>query len=223
MKIFLRILSILLVVAIPIVTICLGINVATRMPDVYQYEFKSTDILDSMNIDLTDDEMGEFISHFMMGRTSQFQLWTEDDDKPDPVFSNDEMAAASQLRHDLNVLTIVSMILIIPMLIAFILLRRKELNQEIRKYYCRGLLLYVILLIVAVISITLLSSAEFTIWHLTDYVVKEETTDLLPQLITEGLVRKIELASLCISGVFMGIIGYVIYKITAPKRIFSRN
>lgn len=223
MRIFLRILSILLVVALPIVTICLGINVAARMPDVYQYEFKATEVLSDVNINKTDDEMGEFISHFMVGKTSQFQLYTEDDDKPDPIFSKEEIAAADQLRHQLNILAVIGIIFLIPMVTAFVVLKRKEFDQEIRKYYSRGLLLYGILLVIGVIGNIILSSTHFTIWQLTDYVLKEDSSDILPQLITDGLVQKIEIASVCVSAVFMGIIGYAMNKITAPKRIFSRN
>lgn len=223
MKILLRILSILLVVALPIVTICLGINVAARMPDVYQYEFKATEVLGDVNINKNDDEMGEFISHFMVGKTSQFQLYTEDDDKPDPIFSKEETTAADQLRHQLNILAIIGIIFFIPMVTAFAVFKRKELDQEIRKYYNRGLLLYGILLVIGIIGNIILTTTHFTIWQLTDYVLKEDTADILPKLITDDLVRKIEIASVCVSAVLMGIIGYIMNKITAPKRIFSRN
>jgi hypothetical protein len=223
MRIITRILSIVLIVTIPTVALCIGINAAARLPDVYQYQFKSTDTLDSMGLELTNDEMGGFISGFMVGRADTFQLWTGDEEKPQAVFTEEELAAMAQIRHYINMVAIIGIALIILLISSFVMLKRKEMNRDLRKYYCRSLAAYIILLAIFVTIKIVVLSGNFTIWDLTDYVFEEGTTEILPQLITASLVKSIGRVALVISAILMAVIGYTTYKITAPKRIFSRS
>jgi hypothetical protein len=53
------------------------------------------------------------------------------------------------------------------------------------------------------------------------YVPDEK--DVLPQIITEGLRTRLFLSAPVVSTIMMAIMGYVMFKITEPRRIFSRN
>ncbi|QIB68418.1 hypothetical protein Ami103574_03395 [Aminipila butyrica] len=221
MRLLMKTLSVALTVAIPLTVFCLGANIATRMPDVYQYQFKATDSLKNIDLNKNDDEMGEFISDFMMGKEAEFQLALDDDDRPQMIFNEKEMAAAAQARKDMNVVGIIGFISLILMVVAFVMLKRYGLEKEIRKRFKWGAIIYVGLLIAYLGGFFAAAKTGHTLPDMLGYVPQEE--DILPQIITAELSRGLLLSVAAVSTVMMAILWYIMYKITEPKKIFSRS
>ena len=67
MRIVNIIITIILMVSIPVSIICLANNLTGSMPDLYQYELKSTDILTDSPIGKSEDEVAQIFADFMTG------------------------------------------------------------------------------------------------------------------------------------------------------------
>lgn len=221
MRILIKTFSIALAVTIPITSFCLGANIVTRMPDVYQYEFKATDVLKNFDLNKNDDQMGEFISDFMTGKIAKLQIIKEDDDRPQSVFTKNEMSAAANARKYMNILTAIGIMALIFMVVSFIMLKKYEFDKEIRRQFKLGAIIYGCLIVSYVAGYFIAAKTGHSLGDLLGYIPHED--DLLPQIITDGLKRRLFYSTAVVSTIIMGILGYIIYKITEPKRIFSRN
>ncbi|QHI71912.1 DUF1461 domain-containing protein [Aminipila terrae] len=221
MRILIKTFSIALAVTIPITSFCLGANIVTRMPDVYQYEFKATDVLKNFDLNKNDDQMGEFISDFMTGKIAKLQIIKEDDDRPQSVFTKNEMLAAANARKYMNILAAIGIMALIFMVVSFIMLKKYEFDKEIRRQFKLGAIIYGCLIVAYVAGYFIAAKTGHSLGDLLGYIPHED--DLLPQIITDGLKRRLFYSTAVVSTIIMGILGYIIYKITEPKRIFSRN
>ena len=221
MRILMKTLSIALAVTIPITSLCLGINIATRMPDVYQYEFKAADVLHNLDLEKDNDQMGKFISDFMIGKTAEWQIITEDEDRTQRSFNENEMMAAATARKDINIVAAIGILALILMVTSFVMLKKYDFNKEIRKRFKLGAVIYVCLIAVYIAGFLIAAKTGHSLGDMLGYKPHED--DLLPQIITGELQRGLLYSSAVVSAVIMGIFGYIIYKITEPKRIFSRN
>lgn len=221
MKILIKTLSVVLAVTIPVTSFCLGANIVTRMPDGYQYEFKATDALKHIDIDKNNDEMGEFISDFMIGKEAQFQLVVGDEDRFQPLFTESEMLAAANARKYMNVVAVVGIISLVLMVTSIIMLKKYEFNREIRKEVRVGAIIYMGWMIVYLVGFYVVNKMGYSFRDVLIYVPGEN--DLLPQIITDELMKHLYYFTAIVSTIIMAIVGYVMYKITEPKRIFSRS
>lgn len=221
MRIFIRILSAALVVTIPITVFCVGINIVTRMPDVYQYEFKATDSLKYLDVDENNDEMGKFISNFMIGKEKNFQLYVGEDDKQQPLFEESQMQAVAYGRRLLNITVVLGAVSLALMVAAFILMKKYELEKELRGRFRLSLLVYCVMVLVYAGVFWVSSKNGYSLWDALGYVPGEE--DVLIQLITDQLLNRLCYLIPVVSTVVMLITGYILHKITEPKKIFSRN
>ncbi|MBE6033218.1 MAG: DUF1461 domain-containing protein [Clostridiales bacterium] len=221
MKLLIKTLSIALAVTIPITSFCLGANIVTRMPDVYQYEFKATNLLKHFDFDKNNDEMGDFISDFMIGQIAEFQLVSGDEDRPQPVFSENEMTAAANARKYMNIVAALGILALAVMVGSFIMLKKYALDKEIRKDFKVGTIIYIGLIAVYLIGFFVAAKTGHSLSDMIGYVPDEK--DVLPQIITEGLRTRLFLSAPVVSTIMMAIMGYVMFKITEPRRIFSRN
>lgn len=221
MRILIKTLYIALAVTIPITSFCLGANIVTRMPDVYQYEFKATDILKNFDFNKNDDEMGEFISDFMIGKEAKFQLLIEDEEKPQPVFTENEISAMGNARKYVNITAAFGFISLVLMVISFIMLKKYEYDKEIRKQFKLGTIIFACLIVGYLVGFYVAAKTGHSLPDMLGYVPDEE--DILPQIMTEGLQKRLYYFTAIISTIIMAITGYTMFKITEPKRIFSRS
>jgi hypothetical protein len=74
MNIFYRILFVVIAVCIPAVSILSAFNIVFRMPDLYRYEFNRYEVASQVDLGITDDELGQFFSDFMMEKKDDFDL-----------------------------------------------------------------------------------------------------------------------------------------------------
>lgn len=221
MKILIKVLSVVLAITIPVTSFCLGANIVTRMPDGYQYEFKATNALKHIDINKNNDEMGEFISDFMIGKKAEFQLEVGDEDRFIPLFTKNEMLAAAKARKILNIVAAVGIITLALMVTSFTILKKNGLDRAIRKEFKIGVIIYIGWMTIYFGGFYIVTKTGYSLQNLLMYVPGEN--DLLPQIITEKLVNHLHLFTGVVSTIIMTIMGYVLYKMTEPKRIFSRS
>lgn len=221
MKILIRALSVALLVSIPLSAFCLGTNIVTRMPDVYQYEFKATDALKHFDLNKDNDEMGKFISDFMLGKEKEFQLMVGDEDRPQQAFNNNEIAAVERARMYINILAVIGVLAVLLVIAGLIVLKKYELDGEIRKDLKFGIMIYVALMAVYLVGFYVAVKTGHSVMDMLLYAPEEK--DLLPGIVTEGLTKRIYLSAAGVSTIIMAILGYGVHKLTEPRRMFSRN
>lgn len=221
MRILFKVISVALVVTIPITSFCVGANIVTRMPDVYQYEFKATDAQKHFDVNKSNDEMGEFISDFMIGKQKKFQIITGDEDRPQVAFNENEMNVVANARKYMNIIAGIGILAAIIMIASFIILKKYEFDKLLRKQFKLSTFIYAIVLIVYLAVFFVCVKMEYNLGNILNYTANEN--DLLPNIISESLQKRLYLSTVVVSTIIIAIIGYITYKITEPKRMFSRN
>ena len=215
-----RTLLILFMILLPVTVISLGANLTARMPDVYQYDFKSTNGLSGLGLGKDDDEMGKFISDYMFGKSEEFQI-DVGEEKSDFVFNEREMAAVRTARMYLNVLAAVGVVAMVISVAAVLVAKKKDGDKELRNYFKKGVVLYVLLTVVYVGVFFAVMSMGHSPGALVGYLPMEE--DVLPLIFTKELLAKVCLTSVVVCSVIYVLLGYLLYKLTEPKKIFSRT
>ncbi len=222
MKILLRVLAACLIVAIPVFSLTAGANLVLRMPDVYQYEFKSTDALRNIPAGMNSDEMGEFISDYMMGKTSDFQVFYGDEAKPSSLFTQEEIDAAARTRVLAGWVLAVCLLALILMLLGIFMLMKNGFGEEIRKRLKRAFMVFGGLVVAYVVVLTCGGKLlNLKLLGFLSYVPLDE--DYYSALFCQGLQTKILIMVPVISAIIMGLIVYVLHKVTEPKMIFTRQ
>jgi hypothetical protein len=102
MKVFYRIVFIIIAIGIPAVTILSALNIVFRMPDLYAFEFTRIQIADEVDLGIRDDELGRFFADFMQGKEDDFDLFTEYRDREQSVFGAVEQSNMENARKLLN-------------------------------------------------------------------------------------------------------------------------
>lgn len=219
MKILLKTLAVLMSVTIPLCTFCIGSNIILRMPDVYTYEFKSSESLDDLNLGLNDDEAGEFISDFMFGKLDTIQRTASEESKT-PLFTEEEVKAANKIRLCLNIVAGLGTVFFAISVAAIVLMKKNGLDYEIRERAVRGVWVYIGVLILYALFLTASMKMNLSLGDYMGY--KTEEDNLLPQIITISMQIKLAVAIGVVSSVVFGLAEHGIMRLTAPKKFFSR-
>ncbi len=222
--IFKRVALFLFGILLPVIAFSASNNIMLRLPDVYQYEFKSSDCLKNVDVPYNDDDMGEFISDFMIWKNQNLEIREVDLETNEAigenVFSHEEVVFAKKVRSILDkkaIILVLSLIYCISILIYAIAKWEKENIRQGLKY---GIRFFMIMLIIYLGIYMKLENSPFMVMEKLGYAISEG--DLLPQIITENMVLRLYLLVGIGAIVIMGIIWYAIRKITEPKRVFSR-
>lgn len=215
-----RTLLILFMIMLPITVVSLGANITARMPDVYQHEFKSTNGLTGLGLGKDSDEMGQFISDFMFGKSESFQI-DVGDEKHEFVFKERELKAVSTARRYLNVTAVFGVVAAVITIAAIFVAKKNEEDKELRSYFKKSISFYILFTIIYVGMFFALFPMGRSPGEIFGYIPLEE--DLLPLIFTKELLKKMCISSVVVCTVIYSLVGYVVYKLTEPKKIFSRT
>ena len=215
-----RTLLVLFVIMLPITVVSLGANLTARMPDVYQHDFKSTNGLSGLGLGMDDDEMGQFISDYMFGKTQEFQI-DRGEEKSDFVFEEKEMEAVRTARTYLNVLAVIGVVAAVFTIVAVFVAKKNDGDKELRSYFKKGVTFYVLITCIYVGAFFAVLWMGHSPGEIVGYIPMEE--DVLPLIFTKELLTKVCLTTVVVSTVIYALLGYLLYKLTEPKKIFSRT
>lgn len=219
MKILNMVLSILLLISIPITTICISNNLTTRMPDIYQFEFKASQNMDSISIEKNEDQMGEFFSEFMFGKIDVFQIEYKVGENRDVLFTENEIESMNRFRKLENVVLIVAIVSFIVSLTCYILLYKQNLKKYLRETFIKALFFYTAISGILLALTFIKPVVQFYYNYIFNYEIKEFL--VLPQLFSISLIFKMMLTTIAVSLVIMLILWYITWGITKPRRIFG--
>jgi hypothetical protein len=154
----------------------------------------------------------------MMGKEVAFSIVAEYQGKEQDIFNIYEGISMERFRIVLNESALLLGALFLLLILFVFLFLRFDLKQEIRSAYQLSFGAFSIFWITAGILLSV-RGLQRMVGRLIN--VDELGVDSLllkiatPEFVSHGLI-----AIMLLSLVFMGIIGYVIYKLTKPKRIF---
>ena len=217
MNVLMRFLYIALILCIPVTSFLIAENLVCRAPDLYNYEFTKSQVLYEIDAGVSDNEMGEFFSDFMMGKEKEF-TYIADEDRPVNLFNANESGTMKQVRYVLNVSAVIlSAAVFIGTAAAAVFFYRLQ-KEKVRMSYKWSWAVYTGMIIgfFASIYIPAVNKTVFQ-WISADGFGAES---LLLQLITPVFIRDWFIANFIISLIAMIVLGSEILRITRPKRMF---
>lgn len=219
MKIVNLVLTIIIIISTPIAIISLANNLTTRMPDLYQYEFKSTEILGELSIEKSEDEMGQFFSEFMTGKTEKFQIVYQFGDNTDNLFANNEQITMTKLKRTSDKILGLGIIALILSLISYFLLYKQNLKILLRKTFLKVSALFAVLIGIITLGAFISPVIDSVYRFMFNYEIKSFMA--LPKLLPTSFFVHSLLTTAVISIIGMLILWYFTWKITKPRRIFG--
>lgn len=219
MRIVNMILSVVLFISLPISTICLANNLAARMPDLYQYELKSTEILNELMIEQNEDELGAFFSEFMLKKTDKFQIEYQFGDNTDNLFTPEEQKTMQGFRKATDLVLWSGIGTLILAFLALFLLYKQNLKQLIRSAFFKAGILFAVLGSAVLASALIGPLLGIQYEMLFNYELKPFL--VLHQLLPVSFFRHLGEATVGLAFIGMGLLWYFIWKITKPRRIFG--
>ncbi len=218
MKIFYRILFIIIAVCIPIVTITGASNIVFRMPDLYSFEFKRVQVADEVDLGISDEELAVFFSDFMRGKEEHFDLFTEYRDREQSVFGAVEQINMENARGLLNLtLYILGGAALLTVLSCLIVLVKKK-KHELRTAFKAGIFIQTAALVASHIVMNLEPQRLF--FYQKIFPSQFGADDVLPLMLT-GAFAQISLAAVsAISFIILAVLASVIWRLTKPRRMF---
>src|SRR5665648_167043 len=221
MKILNLILAIILVISMPVSIICLANNLTTRMPDLYQYELKSTEVLSDLSVEKNEDEMGQFFSEYMLGKTQKFQIEYQFGDNTDNLFTPDEQKTMEKFKSSSNLILFTGLAALLFSLVSYFLLYKQNLKMLLRRTFSRAAVLFGAFIVAITLATFMSPLIKIQYAFLFDYEIKSFL--VLPKLLPESFFIHSALTTVGISIIIMLILWYFTWKITKPRRIFGAS
>jgi len=144
MRIFYRVLVIMIAVCIPLVSIFGALNLVYRIPDIYVYEFNSKQIAAEVDLEITDDELGTFFSDYMKGKEENFDLFAEYRDREQAVFGTGEQINMANARTILNDSLYILGGAALLVLVSYAICIAKKRKQELRVAFKGGIVVFAV-------------------------------------------------------------------------------
>ncbi len=221
MKIVNLLLTIILVISVPVSIICLTNNLTTRMPDLYQYELKSTEILKDLSVEKNEDEMGQFFSEFMLGKTQKFQINYQFGDNTDTLFTQDEQKTMEKFKSFSNTILYIGLVTLFFSLVSYFMLYKQNLKILLRRTFMKAAILFAACIGGITLATIFSPLIKKQYAFLFDYELKSFLA--LPQLLPKSFFIHSALATVVLSIIVMTILWYFTWKITKQRRIFGAS
>lgn len=222
MEKFIKFSNIFIIVFLPIASLCLSLNLVVRMPDVYQYVFKSDRQLAQLSLSVSDDEVGALISDFMFGKQVDWNIKAgEEPEEKISIFNQAEINYLKDIRLRLNITLAIGVVSLLIFILTVWRLKKREEGELIRKALKNASIVYLFIVAVLIVFFIVNSFSNFSIWinKLDHMVVSEEFYTIFTLTMLKYLYWMWIFASI----IFMVVGVYAVLKLTQPKRIFSRG
>lgn len=222
MEKFIKFSNIFIIVFLPIASLCLSLNLVVRMPDVYQYVFKSDRQLAQLSLSVSDDEVGALISDFMFGKQVDWNIKAgEEPEEKISIFNQAEINYLKDIRLRLNITLAIGVVSLLIFILTVWRLKKREEGELIRKALKNASIVYLFIVAVLIVFFIVNSFSNFSIWinKFDHMVVSEEFYTIFTLTMLKYLYWMWIFASI----IFMVVGVYAVLKLTQPKRIFSRG
>ena len=211
--------SILLVILIPLTIIVLTDNITLRMPDMYQYHFNDSEVLDEIDYYFPGTQMSsEIASYFSSFSNDKFQVYENNGIYQDPVFPHTDRLFMEKVKYILNFALGVGLLCLIAMVAIYIYLYKNGYKKALRNRCKVSFALTVALFILQGI---LISRKSIRLWIYTDIIgLKLSESTVIGVILGGQFYSTYLLFSAIIGAVLTGIMFYTSFRLTRPPRIF---
>ena len=209
MKITNRILLTAIIICLPVISVLLTENAICRMPDFYVHEFTQAQVSEKVAGDMTDEELGQFFSDFMIGKTKTFSYTVYEAEWKQALFTKQESRYMADARRILNLLTAVmagAIAITVGACIFFLSRKEKDLLRSTLKWSFGVYALVMAVLIPTFIHLGLPPS---------------EKDSAMSYLLTERFGSDWIITGVVGSAMVMIALALVIWNLSKPKRMFS--
>jgi len=218
MKVFYRIVFIIIAIGIPAVTILSALNIVFRMPDLYAFEFTRIQIADEVDIGIRDDELGRFFADFMQGKEDDFDLFTEYRDREQSVFGAVEQSNMENARKLLNLtLFYLGAAALLTVLGSVIFLVKKK-KRELRTAFKTSIFVQTVVLLASHIMINLDRQRIFFYHQI--FPNQFGADDVLPLMLSRQFAQIGLAAVSVISFILLVFLASLVWRLTKPRRMF---
>lgn len=221
MKIVNLILSVILIICIPVASICVAYNLSARLPDLYQYQFKSSEVIGALSLEMDENQLGEFFSQYMTGESDKFQIEYQFGENTDKLFTGDEQETMLKFREKADIVFLAGGIALGLALLSYFLIYKQNLKMLLRKSFNKALVLYVLLAATIFILTFVEPVIKMEYARLFPYAMKDFL--VLPQLLPLKFFVYNAWATVALSLIMMLFSWYFTWKITKPRRIFGSS
>ncbi len=215
-----KLLGILVIISVPLMIVCLSLNIVLRTPDVYQYDLRATQAIDQATVIIDEEKLVTLIGDFMIGKTDDFTLLEEVEYKPEDIFTTQDKKYMKGFRSLVDLFALIGLgMLIINVLVYFFLIRWRKKSTLMKSIKISGGLL---LLLVLFYDLTLLVTS---LWNVTwgkllpGPLPKE---DMLLVLFQEKFMFHVSLFFTVVAGVLFGLFFYGTWKVAGKRNLFKR-
>ena len=218
MRIFYRVLVIMIAVCIPLVSIFGALNLVYRIPDIYVYEFNSKQIAAEVDLEITDDELGTFFSDYMKGKEENFDLFAEYRDREQAVFGTGEQINMANARTILNDTLYILGGAALLVLVSYAICIAKKRKQELRVAFKGGIIVFAVVQVGLYAAFFTDFSRNFFYHKL--YINPFGADDVLPLMLTKHFAELSLYAITAVSLVITIAIASATWRLTKPRRMF---
>lgn len=215
-----QLLAIILVISIPLAAICISSNVVLRLPDVYQYNLRSTQALNKTGRVIKEEKVIKLFGDFMQGKTDDFKLKEDVSYQPENVFSKADQRAMTNLRNALNVMLVIGILSFLLTVLGYFFLIRWRKKELQRRAFKKAAALFLIL--------TILNTAMKLVPRLRDitwgqlFNMKFPKRDVLVQILEKSFAFHVTLFEVLLSLILMALLGYMTWQVAGRKKLFKK-
>lgn len=215
-----RILAPILMISIPLFVIMAVDNTLMRLPDLYNYHFLSTEILNERMVAADEDDVSQLMSDYLLHKTDQFQMKEDLEYLPAEVFTDADGAMMKVLRSLLDTQAIVGVVmLLMTILLIVFIIRQKERDLLLRSFYY-SLPLFALFKIIGIVMMVF-GPIRYRVFGI-PIAGAEGEGSLIPALLDDSFFRLLAVAEVAFCLLALGIIYYAILNLSGRKTTFRR-
>jgi len=215
-----RILAPILLVSIPLFVIMSVDNTLLRLPDLYKYQFLSSEVLNERMIAADENDVSQLMSDYLMHKTDKFQMKEDLEYMPADLFTKADGTMIQTLRSLLDAQAILGFFMLLgSVLLIIFILRQKEKDLLLRSFYF-SLPIFALMKIIEV-ALMLFGPTRKRVFGIPT-IDTTNVEDLVPALLDNSFFQSLAVAESVLSLVFLGVIYYIILNLAGRKTTFRR-
>jgi hypothetical protein len=188
------------------------------MPDLYVYEFNRNQVAKEIDLDIKDDELGQFFSDFMKGKNEEFSMDAEYRDREQTVFGTVEKINMDHFRALLNISLYILGGALISAAACGWFFWFKKMKYELRIAFKGGIFTQAVLLVIGYVAFNFHQiRAFFYNWI---FNISFGADDVLPVMLTKEFAFLSLVAISTGSLIILAILASAVWRLTKPRRMF---
>lgn len=220
-----KLLTVILVIVIPIMSIISSFVLICRTPDYYAKEFTKLKVVGNIGLSVSETEIAQMIVDYLNGKTEKFEMIAEINGEEKNIFNAKEQRHMKDVKGLVGFATILLMILLIGVIAIYYYLLEDKERQLIRVAYSGSAVFYgVILVLLGIVSLVDFN-AGFTVFHelffRNELWILDPSKDVLLMLMPLQFFIDALKISLIISAIIMAAGGILTWRVTKVKGMFS--